>query len=183
MLRNWLTFYLQCWRPYRYRQAPAGLSDFIIPTFNAAFFVRLITLIIVSYIVFGIFLIPAYIKGGSMEPTYKRIGVNFCWRMRYLLHDPQRKDIVIIYYADKVLLLKRVVAFEGETVEFRNGDLYINGIKIEEPYVKYACDWNLPPRKVKKDHIYVVGDNRSMPIEQHKFGQVAKDRIYGAPLW
>ena len=82
-----------------------------------------------------------------------------------------------------MLLLKRVVAFEGETVEFRNGDLYINGIRIEEPYVKYACDWNLPPRKVKKDHIYVVGDNRSMPIEQHKFGQVAKDRIYGAPLW
>ena len=68
MLRNWLIFYLQCWRPYRYRQTPAGLSDFVIPTFNAAFFVRLVTLIIVSYIVFGIFMIPTYIKGGSMEP-------------------------------------------------------------------------------------------------------------------
>ena len=82
-----------------------------------------------------------------------------------------------------MLLLKRIVAFEGETVEFHNGDLYIDGKLLDEPYVKYVSDWNLPPRKVKKGNVYVVGDNRSMPIEQHQFGQVAKDRIYGAPLW
>ena len=68
-------------------------------------------------------------------------------------------------------------------VEFRNGDLYINGQRQTEPYVHYICDWNLPPRTVEPGHYYVVGDNRSQPIEQHKFGQVLAGKIAGAPLF
>ena len=81
------------------------------------------------------------------------------------------------------MLLKRVVGLEGDTVEFRSGELFINQEKLSEPYVTYSCNWTLPPRKVKKGYLYVVGDNRNVPIHTHDFGQTPIKRILGAPLW
>ncbi|HUU39805.1 MAG TPA: signal peptidase I, partial [Desulfatiglandales bacterium] len=95
-----------------------------------------------------------------------------------------RHDIVLIKFAGKkVMLLKRIIALEGETVEFRNGKLFVDEIEVNEPYLKYPCNWNLSPRKVKKGHVYVVGDNRNMPIKNHNFGQTLINRIIGAPIW
>jgi len=83
----------------------------------------------------------------------------------------------------KVMLLKRVVAQENENIEFRDGKLFVNGKEIEEPHVRYPCHWNLSPRRVEKDSVYLVGDNRNMPIENHIFGQTLKNRIMGGALW
>ena len=81
------------------------------------------------------------------------------------------------------MLLKRIIATEGETVEFKEGYLHINGKKINEPYVTGRQKWDLLPRTVKKDHVYVVGDNRNVPMKMHDFGQTPVNRIIGAPLW
>ncbi len=119
-----------------------------------------------------------------MEPTYRTGEFNFCWRLRYLFSKPKRYDIVAIRLAgQKVMLLKRVVALEGEEVSFRQGKLLINGNELEEPYLRYPCNWELPARKVEKDSVYVVGDNRNMPMESHYFGQTLIRRIVGVPLW
>jgi signal peptidase I len=119
-----------------------------------------------------------------MEPTYHNGGINFCWRLRYLFSKPKRYDVVVVRFAgNRVMLLKRVVALEGEQIEFRNGKLFVDGKQMDEPYVRYPCDWNLLPRQVEKDCIYVVGDNRNMPIENHHFGQVTLKRVVGVPLW
>lgn len=90
---------------------------------------------------------------------------------------------MVRFSGEKIMLLKRIIALEGEKVEFRNGALYINDKSIYEPYVKYPCDWNLAPRIVEKGKVYVVGDNRSMHIDLHDFGQVSISRIVGKPLW
>ena len=119
-----------------------------------------------------------------MEPTYTNGGFNFCFRLRYILSKPERHDVIAIRLAgEKVILLKRVVALEGDVVEIQNGTLFVNEKKIDETYVRYPSDWNLPPRKVDKNHVYVRGDNRSVPIHTHQFGQTSIDRIVGAPLW
>ncbi len=81
------------------------------------------------------------------------------------------------------MLLKRVVALEGERVEFRDGRLFVNGSEMDEPYVNYPSDWNLPPRVVGRNSVYVVGDNRNVPMEGHLFGQTSIHRIIGGPLW
>ena len=77
------------------------------------------------------------------------------------------------------MLLKRVVALQGETIEFRNGMLYVNGNSIEEPYVRHRSGWELPLRTVAPGHVYVVGDNRGTPMTQHRFGEVDMNRIVG----
>jgi signal peptidase I len=81
------------------------------------------------------------------------------------------------------MLLKRIVALEGEELEFRGGILHVNGEAIDEPYVRYKSDWNLPPRKVERGNVYVVGDNRGVPMDHHYLGQTPRGRIIGGPLW
>jgi len=160
------------------------IRQFFLPSLTPMFLIRVFLVSLFAYLVFGFLCIPFTIQGISMEPTYPDGGVNFCWRLRYLFSEPKRHDVVAVRFAgSRVMLLKRVVAREGEQVEFRAGRLYVNGKEIEEPYVRFPCNWNLPTRRVEKDCVYVVGDNRSMPIEGHHFGQTSRVRIIGAPLW
>ena len=160
------------------------IRQFFFPSITPKFLIRVSLVALLAYLFFGYLCIPFSVQGISMEPTYHNGGVNFCWRLRYLFSEPKRQEVVTVRFAgSKVMLLKRVIAFEGEKVEFRNGTLFVDGKEIEEPYVRYPCHWNLSPRQVEKDCVYVVGDNRSMPIESHHFGQASKKRILGMPLW
>lgn len=183
MLKKLLKLYLECWRPHRGESTTEAITHFYIPKLNGAFLTRLITIIAVAYVVFNFILIPEFISGASMEPTYSRRGFTFCWRGKYLFSKHKRGDIVIIRFTRKVSLLKRIVALPGDTLFIRNGILYLNGKAQKEDYVKNPCDWNLPPRTVKPGNIYVIGDNRSMSIRRHHFGEVSQKRINGAPLW
>jgi signal peptidase I len=160
------------------------IRQFFFPSLTTKFLIRIFLVALFAYLFFGYLCIPFTIHGISMEPTYRNGGVNFCWRLKIFFSEPKKFDVVTVRFAgSRVMLLKRMVAREGEQVEFRDGRLFIDGQKIEEPYVRYPCNWNLPPRRVEKDCVYVVGDNRSMPLENHHFGQTSKKRIIGVPLW
>jgi len=160
------------------------IRKFLLPSLTPNFLVRGSLIAILAYLFFSYICLPLRIKGISMEPTYRNGGFNFCWRLQYIFTEPKRYDVVVVRFAgNRVMLLKRVVAVEGEWVEFRNGKLFIEGKEIDEPCVRYPCDWNLPPRQVKKNFVYVVGDNRNIPIENHAFGQTSINRIIGVPLW
>lgn len=119
-----------------------------------------------------------------MAPTYVTGSFNFCFALRYVFSRPISPDVVNIRMAGtKIMLLKRVVATEGQRVEFRRGNLFVDEKKISEPYVVNKGEWNLLPTTVKTGNVYVVGDNRSMPAETHTFGQTPVTQIAGAPLW
>ena len=184
MVKKILKFYIECWRPHRGESASEAITHFYIPRFDAAFLVRLVSIGVVAYVIFGFVLLPFFIKGASMEPTYFRRGFTFCWRGKYFFSQPARGDIVIIRFTEDVSLLKRIVALPGDTIFIKNGVLYLNGKPQKEDYVKNPCDWNLlPPRTIKPGHVYVIGDNRSMLIENQQFGEVSRKRIIGGPVW
>jgi signal peptidase I len=183
MVKKLLKLYFECWRPHRGESATEAISHFYVPKLNGAFLTRLISIVAVGYVLFSFVLIPEFIVGASMEPTYFRRGFTFCWRGKYLFSNPKHRDIVIIRYTNKVSLLKRIVALPGDVLFIRNGILYLNGVAQKEDYVKNPCDWNLPPRRVGAGNVYVIGDNRSMAMRKHKFGEVNQKRIHGAPIW
>jgi signal peptidase I len=162
----------------------SDLKRFLFPPITRRSLLRVFLVVVFALLFFDFVCIPLRIRGYSMEPTYKNGGFNFCFRFQYAFSKPERGDVVVIRLAGKkVMLLKRVVALEGDMVEFRKGKLFVNEEEVEEAYVRYPSDWNLPPRKVDKNHVYVVGDNRSVSIEVHRFGQTSIERIIGAPLW
>jgi len=92
--------------------------------------------------------------------------------------------IKFIQSGRKLLLLKRVVGLEGDTITWKDGILIRNDKPVKEPYVKLPRrTWNLASLKVPEGYIYVVGDNRSIPQKNHDFGITEKNRIIGYPLW
>ncbi len=161
-----------------------GLKKFFLPEFNRRYLWRLFLVALTAFVLFRYICIPFRIKGDSMAPTYRDGGVNFCYTLPYLVSSPERFDVVAIRLAGHhVMLLKRIVAVEHDTVAFCEGQLLVNRKPVDEPYVAGPCDWNLPPRTVKPGHVYVVGDNRSIPADRHQFGQTPVNRIVGEPLW
>ena len=157
---------------------------FFFPILTPAYLLRVSIFAISACIFFGFICIPLAVRGKSMEPTYSDGSLNFCFRLKYSFRGLERLDVVFIRLAGPgVMLLKRVVAFEGEEVEFRKGRLVVDGREISEPYLRDQGDWDLPPRRVEKGNIYVVGDNRMVPIAEHHFGQTPVGRVAGGPLW
>lgn len=163
--------------------ARGEVIEFIFPRLSKGFFIRLTVVAVCTAVIFGFLLMPCVIDGASMLPTYQSRGFTLCKKWSYWFDTPARGDIVIINYGKRHYLLKRVVALAGDTVEFRKGTLYVNGEKQNEPYLRYFSDWNLPPRTVAPGNCYVVGDNRSQPINGHIFGQINLKRITGQPLF
>ncbi|HNT15384.1 MAG TPA: signal peptidase I [Verrucomicrobiota bacterium] len=138
-----------------------------------------------ALVVFKFWLLPIRLEGASMEPTYKSGSVNFINRLAYWRHEPQRGDVVGVRYSGhSIMLLKRIVGLPGETVEFVDGQLWINGRRLPEPYLHYESRWNVRPEhyRLGPDEYYVVGDNRSMPYELHEKGAARRERIVGRVL-
>lgn len=160
------------------------MINFIAPDITKGFIFRVIALVIFSLLFFSYVAIPIRIRGFSMEPLYHDKEFNFIWTPAFLFSGPKQGDIVAVRFAGrKVLLLKRIVALEGQWVEFIEGKLYIDWVELDEPYINYPYDWELEPRLVKEGNVYVIGDNRDVPIESHVFGQTGIERIIGSPIW
>ena len=76
--------------------------------------------------------------------------------------------------------IKRVVAVEGDSVEGRDGKLYVNGAEVEETYLtegQLTSDFG--PVSIPTDHVFVMGDNRDNSDDSRGFGPVPEDRIVG----
>lgn len=141
--------------------------------------VRAAILAVVCLVVFKFVFIPARVDGGSMAPTYANHGLNLINRLAYLNKKPQRGDVVAIRLREtghSVVLMKRVVGLPGEEIGFKDGRVAVNGVKLEEPYVRLPSDWSRAPVVCGPDEYFVVGDNRSMPMPDHWFGR-AKARL------
>ncbi len=160
-------------------------ESFILPKFDRRFFIRLGCIAVLSLLFFGFVCRPCVIRGESMEPTYPSIGFTFCWCPAFIFRSPAPGDVVVVrLIGRKYLLLKRVVAVEGDRVEFRDGVLLVNGREFKGDWKeKGPCDWQLEERIVEPGCVYVVGDNRSMSIDEHIFGQVSISRVIGVPVW
>jgi signal peptidase I len=133
------------------------------------------------------FLIQAfYIPSESMVPTLvtnDRVLVN---KLSYKLHDVHRGDIVVFdappgaATAQVKDLIKRVVGLPGETIEGRNGSIFINGKPIDEPYLPPDVrSRDFPPAKVPPKEIWVLGDNRQDSRDSTFFGPITEKSIVG----
>jgi signal peptidase I len=146
-----------------------------------------------------------YIPSGSMLPTLQvgdRIIVD---KLSYHLHDIHRGDIVVFArppledqaYAD---LVKRVIGLPGETISSRDGQVYINGKLLAEPWLPKVDQgvtgtlpgdpneqFNLPgPVKIPAGEYFVMGDNRTDSEDSRFFGPIPGSLIVGravAVVW
>jgi signal peptidase I len=135
---------------------------------------------------FGIFLLQTnvaracVVPTGSMEPTVQvqdRLFVNVIGPKLYGL---QRGDVVMFQSpeSDKILL-KRIVAVAGDTVETRAGQLWINGSAQSEPYLADTIAGEFGPFQVPAGRLFMMGDNRNNSHDSRFFGAVPADTVLG----
>lgn len=148
--------------------------------------IRAELLIVLSVAIFKFVLAPLRLQGESMQPTYQSGQLAVANRLSYLGSKPERGDVVAVRLRDSgrsVFLLKRIVGLPGETIGFENGQLIVDGVAREEPYLALESDWNRKAVSCAADEYFIVGDNRSMPISQHLFGRTKLSRIVGKVLF
>jgi signal peptidase I len=145
------------------------------------------------------------VEGQSMEPNLHDSQRLVIEKVSYHLHPPQRGDIVVIkspnwipvslgrrivgwvcafFNWDSPLklpdpLIKRVIGLPGETIEVRNGYVYINGQVLQETYLNQMTLGNYPPHVISPNHVFVLGDNRGASNDSRSFGEVALQDIIG----
>lgn len=152
---------------------------------------RDIFLIIVVFILFGVFFVqPVVVEGTSMLPQLhdgERLLVNklIYYKIQSISWGHiDRGDIVVFWFPndpDKSYV-KRVIGMPGETVELRNGKVYINNIELNEDYLDTEHNQSLPswpPKKVEDHHYFVMGDNRDNSSDSRYWGLVPEKYIYG----
>jgi len=130
---------------------------------------------------------PVKVEGTSMAPLLsdqERIFIN---KFVYRFEPIQRGDVVVFWYPlDRTKsFIKRVVGLPGESVEIRQGAVYVNGIVVPEPYVprQYEDLSDFGPVPVPKDSYFVMGDHRISSNDSRVFGPVASRYIYGRAVF
>ena len=130
---------------------------------------------------------PVKVEGTSMSPLLtdqERIFIN---KFVYRLEPIQRGDVVVFWYPldRSKSFIKRVIALSGDTVEIRNGRVFVNGKELDEPYVppQFADRSSHGPTRVPEGSFFVLGDHRNSSNDSRVFGAVPGQFIYGKAVF
>jgi signal peptidase I len=153
------------------------------------------------------FLVQAFfIPSGSMEPTLQIGDRVLVVKVPYYLHDPRRGDIIVfsdpnsktetkrgvvggffhwvvqglgVQSPDNPDFIKRVIGLPGDTVWGKGGSVYVNGVKLVEPYLTQQTG-DFQHFKVPPGDLFVMGDNRGNSLDsRYSLGFVPIDKVIG----
>ena len=127
----------------------------------------------------------ARVDGTSMLDTLHENNIMGVSRLHYRLNEPQRGEIITCNYPEdgNKLFVKRIIGLPGETIEIREGTVYIDGEPIAETYLTRVDDQSMDPITLAKDEIFVMGDNRPVSRDSRAVGPLTLDEIYGRVLF
>lgn len=171
--------------------------------------VRMFVIVIaVVFVLTQFVIINVRVPSGSMENTIMTKDRLIGFRFSYWFDEPQRGDIILFSYPvdEKQTYIKRVIGLPGETIEIRDGKIYIDGSSepLEEDYLKETWTWENDGYtfKVPEGCYFVLGDNRndsedgrfwaqialnegkaSTPEEAEPYSYVKKDEIKGKAIF
>jgi signal peptidase I len=168
----------------------------------------LVAAALIAVLIQSFFIKAFIIPSSSMSPTLQigdRVMVD---RLTYYFRKPRRGDVIVFRYpptspnamnttnllywpfeqigetlhlthrTDSSPYVKRVIATEGETLEIKNGQVYIDGQPIKEDY-KVPDNYNLPPTKIPKGRLFCMGDNRPNSRDSRYWGLVPIRSVIG----
>lgn len=149
--------------------------------------VQALALAVVISVVLNLFVVQVTeVRQRSMETTLEQNDRVLVSKLDYRFGTPQRGDIIVFNPPDPsatIPYVKRVIAVGGETVDLRDGAVYVNGKLIEIPQAHGSSLPQAPkvtyPFTVPAGEIFVMGDNRTFSSDSRTFGSVPNANIIG----
>lgn len=123
------------------------------------------------------------IDGSSMEPNLHHGEFVIVSKVNYRIGDPERGDVVVFDFPRNITqeYIKRVVGLPGEEIKIKEGQVFVNGVALTEPYLKmeprYEGEW-----LVQENELFVLGDNRNNSSDSHNWGMVPMENVVGEAL-
>ncbi|OIK14078.1 signal peptidase I [Bacillus sp. MUM 13] len=148
----------------------------------------------VLFLLIRAFFFSSYeVDGKSMQPTLQdgnKLVVN---KIGYQMKDIQRFDVIVFHANSKEDYVKRVIGLPGDTIAYKNDQLYIKGVRYAEPYLQrfkhpfpgqlLTGDFTLKDvtdtNTVPKGKLFVMGDNRLESMDSRHFGYISYKQVVG----
>jgi signal peptidase I len=153
---------------------------------QSAFVICILLWSVISYLLLSHFvLMSVEIKGTSMTPTLLDGQRYILFRAPYLWRTPRTGEIVVIKDPqDLDLSIKRIVALPNDLVEVRRDGVYVNNVKLPEPYLtslasRASGDEPVKPIRLGRNDYFVLGDNRRRSADSRIYGPVPRKYILG----
>lgn len=147
--------------------------------------------IVIALLITRFVITHTVVPTGSMIPTIALKDHFIINRVPLYFTDPKAGDVVVFHH-DKELI-KRVIAVPGDLLDIKDGNVYINNEKLEEPYLNepnstypfYMDDIEFP-LEIPEDMYFLMGDNRNYSEDSRYFGMINRKEIYaksGLRIW
>jgi signal peptidase I len=113
-------------------------------------------------------------------------------KLSYHFHTPERGDIIVFEPPAQLqklgigkdqAFIKRVIGKPGQTVEVKDGKVYLDGQPLQEPYIAAAPNYTLQAVRVPPESLFVMGDNRNNSNDSHIWGFLPQQNIIGRAWW
>ncbi len=131
---------------------------------------------------------PRYIPSDSMVPTL-RVGDRLVVeKVSYHFRPPARGEIVVfeppkllqkLGYTTDQAFIKRIIGEPSQTVEIKNGKVYLDNQPQKEDYIAELPEYSWGPAQVPKDKLFMMGDNRNNSNDSHIWGFLPRENIIG----
>jgi signal peptidase I len=147
--------------------------------------VETIVFTLLIYFLVRTFLFENYrVVGSSMIPTLQDDQFLVVSKLDYRLHEPRRGDIIVFRdpYNPERKLIKRIIGLPGESVEVQNGQVLVNQMPLDEPYIADLGRYNQALTPIPDGQYYVLGDNRNNSSDSHTWGLLEETKIVGKAL-
>ena len=153
----------------------------------------IVAAVVVALLLRTFVITPYVVPTGSMLETIQEGDMLLGESVSLYFTEPQQGDIVTFYSPeDGEVLIKRVIAVAGQTIDLIDGDVYVDGEKLDEPYVDGKPTYSLSdyvgsagisyPYTVPEGMIWVMGDNRTDSSDSRYFGPVDVDDVTSKAL-
>lgn len=135
---------------------------------------------------------PRYIPSDSMVPTLQIGDRLVIEKVSYWLHPPQPGEIVVFFppeqlqeqgYDASQVFIKRFIAGPGQTVAVQEGQVFVDGIRLDESYIADPPGYTLAPLTVPEHSVFLLGDNRNFSFDSHVWGVLPEQNILGRAVF